>query len=281
MGWAGRLDLAYRSEPWHDGPTRTVLASRHEGPLRVLASLYPEAPSVCHNVIVHPPGGIVGGDTLQIDAMLDQGAHALVTTPGATRFYRSAGEAACQSIEARVAAGARLEWLPLETIVHAGALAENRLRFTLAPGAEMIGWDVLALGLPASGEAFDRGRCTQSIELPGVWLERALLDGADRRLFESPLGWNGQAVLATMWFGAGTPLTEARRNALLGSARDAAGASPLAASAGASAAHAEVVVLRALAPRVEPALALFVQAWAAWRALAWQLPACAPRVWRT
>ena len=58
MGWAARLALAYRSEPWHDGAQRTVLQSRHEGPLRVLASLYPEAPSVCHNVIVHPPGGI-------------------------------------------------------------------------------------------------------------------------------------------------------------------------------------------------------------------------------
>ncbi len=281
MGWAARLALAYRSEPWHDGAQRTVLQSRHEGPLRILASLYPESPAVCHNVVVHPPGGIVGGDTLRTEADLSEGAHALVTTPGATRFYRSSGELAQQSVDARVAAGARLEWLPLETIVHSGALAENRMRFALAPGAEMIGWDVLALGLPAAGERFDRGRYAQSIELPGVWLERARLDAADRRLFDSPLGWAGNTVLATLWFAAGAPLVPTRRDALLDAAREAAAGSALAASAGASSAHAEVVVLRVLAPRVEPAMTLLIGAWARWRALAWALAPCPPRVWRT
>jgi urease accessory protein len=281
MGWPGRLALAYRSEPWHDGARRTVLHSRHEGPLRVLASLYPEAPAVCHNVLVHPPGGIVGGDTLHIDAELAEGAHALVTTPGATRFYRSAGDAALQSVEARVGAGARLEWLPLETIVHSGALAENRLRFELAPGAEMIGWDVLALGLPAAGEGFGRGSYAQSIELPGIWLERMRLEAADRQLFASPLGWNGHTVLATLWFAAGTQIQQARREALLAAAREMAAASALAASAGASSPHAEAVVLRVLAARVEPAMALLAQTWARWRTLAWAVAPCAPRVWRT
>jgi urease accessory protein len=281
MGWAGRLALTYRSEPWHDGALRTVLRSRHEGPLRVLASLYPEAPAVCHNVLVHPPGGIVGGDTLRIEAELADGAHALVTTPGATRFYRSAGEAALQSIDARVAAGARLEWLPLETIVHSGALAENRMRFELAPGAEMIGWDVLALGLPAAGERFDRGCYTQQIQLPGVWLERARLVAADRRLFESPLGWNGHTVLATLWFAAGAPVADTRRSALLEATRELAAGSALAATAGVSSPHAEAVVLRVLAPRVEPAMALLTQVWSRWRTLAWALAPCAPRVWRT
>ena len=281
MGWAGRLDLAYRSEPWHEGARRTVLHSRHDGPLRVLASLYPEAPSVCHNVLVHPPGGVVGGDTLHVDAELAEGAHGLVTTPGATRFYRSGGDAALQAVDARVAAGARLEWLPLETIVHSGALAENRMRFTLAPGAEMIGWDVLALGLPAAGERFDRGCYTQKIELPGVWLERARLDAKDRRLFDSPLAWHGRTVLATMWFAAGTALAEGRRDALLEAARDAAAGSTLAPGAGASAPHAEAVVLRVLAAQVEPAMALLAQVWARWRLLAWSLEPCAPRVWRT
>lgn len=282
MGWAGRLALTWRSEAWHDaGGRRTVLHSRHEGPLRVLASLYPEAPAVCHNVVVHPPGGIVGGDTLHVDADVGEGAHALVTTPGATRFYRSAGGAAQQSVDARIAAGARLEWLPLETIVHSGAIAGNRMRFALDAGAEMIGWDILALGLPAAGEPFAAGRFTQQIGLPGVWLERARLDAADRRLFDSPLGWAGHGVLATLWFAAGAPLAGGRRDALLEAARDAGAASPLAATAGASAAHDEVVVVRALAPRVEPAMALLAAIWARWRMLAWDLAPCAPRVWRT
>ena len=281
MGWAGRLALSYRSEPWHEGHCRTVLHSRHEGPLRVLASLYPEAPAVCHNVLVHPPGGIVGGDTLHVDATLAEGSHALVTTPGATRFYRSGGETARQALHARLAVGARLEWLPLETIVHSGALAENRMCFALAPGAEMIGWDALALGLPAAGEGFVRGSYLQQIELPGVWLERARMDAADRRLFDSPLGWDGRTVLATLWFAAGAPIADARRHALLGAAREAALASELSAGAGASSPHAEAVVLRVLAPRVEPAMALLARVWARWRAIAWELRPCPPRVWRT
>jgi urease accessory protein len=279
-GWAGRLALNYRSEPWHDGGHRTVLHSRHEGPLRVLASLYPEAPSVCHNVLVHPPGGVVGGDSLHIEAELGAGAHALLTTPGATRFYRSAGRPALQSLTARLGAGARLEWLPLETIVHSGALADNQMTFTLAPGAEMLGWDLLALGLPAAGEDFERGHYTQRIELPGVWLERARLAGGDRALFDSPLGWAGNKVLATLWFAAGSALTEARRTALLDAARGLIAASPLAANAGASSPHAEAVVVRALAGRVEPVMALLTQVRAAWRALAWELEPCAPRIWR-
>ena len=89
MGWQGSLALRYRSE---DGRTR--VHDRHDGPLRVLKSLHPEGDRVCHSVLVHPPGGIVGGDTLAIELALEAGAHALVTTPGATRFYRSLGEPA-------------------------------------------------------------------------------------------------------------------------------------------------------------------------------------------
>ena len=278
MGWHGRLDLRYR----RDGD-RTVGHDRHEGPLRVLASLYPEGDRVCHHVLVHPPGGIVGGDTLHVDAQLAAGAHALITTPGATRFYRSAGEPAAQVVDARVGDDARLEWLPLETLVHPGALAENRMRFTLDARAEMIGWDVLALGLPASGEPFEGkpGRYAQCIELPGVWLERGCIDAADARLLNSPLGFAGQRVLATLWFAAGAPLPDARRHALLESARSVAPTDSPALRTGTTSSHAQVVTLRALAPRVEPAMALLTRVWSQWRRLAWDLSASTPRIWRT
>ncbi len=276
IGWHGHLALNYR----RDGG-RTVVHDRHHGPLRVLASLYPEDPSICHNVLVHPPGGIVGGDRLEIELALGEGSHALLTTPGATRFYRSQGDEARQSLVARVAGGARLEWLPLETLLYRRTRADNRLRFELADGAETIGWDLLALGLPASGEAFDDGRYAQQIELPGAWLERAVIDGRDRRLLDSPLGWAGHRLLGTMWFGAGTPLAAPRRDALLDTAREAIGADALHATAGATAPHDRVVLLRVLAPRVEPAMRLMTAVWARWRAEAWGLPACVPRVWRT
>ncbi len=277
MGWHARLDLHYD----HDG-RGTRARSRHHGPLRVLASLYPEGPAVCHHVMVHPPGGLVGGDVLELGLRVDEGAHAVLTTPGATRFYRSTGPLARQQVSAQVACGGRLEWMPLETICHASTQAENHLCFTLAPGAEMIGWDVLALGLPASGEAFDRGQMDQRIELPGVWLERARVSGDDTRLLHGPLGWAGHTVLATAWFAAGDAVPPPRREQLLDAARraiDVADAATL--PAGTTSSDPRLVIVRALAHRVEPAMALMNRVRAAWRLAAWQLDAHPPRIWST
>ena len=280
MAWQGSLSLAYRRDHIHGAP-RTFVHDRHDGPLRVLTSLYPEAPTVCHNVLVHPPGGLVGGDVLDIGVTLEPDAHALITTPGATRFYRSTGAPATQRLNARVADGARLEWLPLETLAYSGCIGENLMRFELAPGAEMLGWDVLALGLPASDQAFVRGRFTQRIELPGRWLEHGVIDSADTRLLDSPLVWAGHRVMGTLWFAAGNALPQVRRDALLDAARAIGDAHALCGTAGSTAVHDGIVVLRALAPRVEPLMALLVSVWGAWRTLAWQLPASPPRVWRT
>jgi urease accessory protein len=277
MPWQARLHLHYR----HDGHGTGAL-DRHEGPLRVLQRLYPEGPAICHHVLVHPPGGIVGGDTLHIDARLDAASHALVTTPGATRFYRSSGALAEQCVHARLAAGARLEWLPLETLAYSGCRMHNQLRFDLAKGAEMIGWDLLALGLPAAGQAFEQGSCLQQIELPGAWLERGRIDAADTRLLDSPLGWAGRRVLGTMWFAAGQALAASRRDALLDAARQCSDDhDTLAGHAGSTAVNDAVIVLRVLAGRVEPAMRLLASVWAAWRQAAWGLRAAPPRVWRT
>ena len=277
MPWHAQLQLHYT----HDGHGTGAL-DRHEGPLRVLRRLYPEGPGICHHVLVHPPGGIVGGDVLALDAQLDRGSHALITTPGATRFYRSAGALAEQRVHARMDEGARLEWLPLETIAYDACLARNRLCFDLAPSAEMIGWDVLALGLPAAGQAFEQGTFQQELELPRAWLERGRVDATDTRLLDSPLGWAGRRVLATMWFAGGAALRPARRDALLEAARtQVAHHAALASHAGATALQERVVVLRALADRVEPAMQLLLRVWTAWRSIAWGLGATPPRVWRT
>lgn len=276
MTWRGHLALHYT----RDG-NRTIAMDRHSGPLRVLRRLYPEGPGICHHVLVHPPGGVVAGDTLEVDARLDAGTHAVITTPGATRFYRSDGQPALQQATLTVAEGARIEWLPLENIVHSGCIASNRLALRLAPGAEAMGWDLLALGLPASGEAFDRGSFEQQISLPGVWLERGLLAADDSVLMQGPLGLAGHRVLATLWFAAGSALAPARRTALVDAARDTVAGSPLASTCGVTSPHAPVVVLRLLADRIEPAMALLVQVRAAWRRLAWDLAAEPPRIWRT
>ena len=282
-GWRGQLTLDYRRVG--DGPTaRTQAQDRHEGPLRVLQPLYPEGPGICHHVLVHPPGGVVAGDELHIRATLQAGAHALLTTPGATRFYRSEGATALQHTRLQVAEGARLEWLPMESILYSGCQADNIVQATLAPGAEMLGWDVLTLGLPAAGQPFVQGWYRQHLEVPGVWLERARIAAADTALLHGPPGWAGHSVLGTLWFAAGSPLARARCEVLLEAARGAIANSPLAATAGATAPlapHAPLVVVRVLAQGVEPLMRLLQQVHALWRREAWGLMGEAPRIWRT
>lgn len=272
MTWQAQLSLRYV----RDGE-RTIAHDRHEGPLRVLQRLYPEGPGICHHVLVHPPGGVVGGDVLDVQADLAEGTHAVVTTPGATRFYRSEGAQSLQRARLTLAAGARLEWLPLENIAYRGCLAENRVTLGLAPGAEAMGWDAAALGLPAAGQAFDAGCFVQHLEWPGHWLERGSLAAADAALMDGPLGLAGHRVLATLWFASATPLATARRDALLDAARAEFGH----ALAGATSPQPGVVVLRALAHRVEPAMALLQRVRAAWRQAAWGLSAQPPRIWAT
>ena len=233
-------------------------------------------------MLVHPPGGIVGGDVLAIAISLAAGAHALITTPGATRFYRSAGAEASQTLEVAAAAGSRLEWLPLETIAYSGCDAEqpDALRARTGRRDDRLGRDrarPAGVGAPVRPPA----RFAQSIELPGRWLERGTIAAGDSRLLDSPLGWAGRRVLSTMWFASGGALAPARRDALLAAAREIARAHPLHASAGATAPHDDVVVVRALADRVEPAMALLRSIWRAWRRLAWDLEATPPRVWAT
>ena len=276
MGWHGHLQLDYSRRGG-----RTIALDRHHGPLRVLRRLYPEGDAVCHQVLVHPPGGIVGGDVIELDSTLAAGSHALITTPGATRFYRSAGPLAVQQVRATLASGARLEWLPLENIAYRGCQVENRQTFTLAPGAQMIGWDVLALGLPAAGAPFDAGSYLTQLALPGVWLERGRIDGSDRLLLDSPLGLAGHSVLATLWLADGQALGRERGEVLIDSARALIEASALPGTAGVTAPDESLLVLRALGHRVEPVMALLQAVWARWRRLHWGLEACAPRVWRT
>jgi len=233
-------------------------------------------------VLVHPPGGLVGGDNLEIHAELDADAHALVTTPGAGRFYRSTGESARQIVRAQLAAGARLEWLPLETLAYDGCIGDNHIRFDLAPGAELIAWDVLALGLPAANATFTSGRFTQHIELPGVWLERGVIAADDREMRIGRSALHGHSALGTLLFAAGRPIAPARRDALLDTARQLAAQMPhCALLAGVSAPQPQVIVLRVLGQRTEPIIALLRAVWAQWRCQAWALPACAPRVWAT
>jgi len=194
--WQAELELAYG----RDGDATRPTLRRHKGPLRVQKHLYAEGPEVCQHIIVHPPGGIAGGDRLDICATVGANAWAQLTSPGAAKWYRAAGPA-YQQLNLRVAAGATLEWLPQETIVYAGAQAEITTEIDLAGDAKLLYWDIIALGRPASGERFDAGHFQAELNIRRdgqlLWHERQRVTGGDG-LLDSPIGLDGKPVFATL-----------------------------------------------------------------------------------
>jgi urease accessory protein len=274
MGWQAKLKLDYSVE--HQ---RCVVRHEHQGPLRILKSLYPEGDQVCHNILVHPPSGLVGGDELLIDIQLHTGSHALITTPGATRFYGSDAKTALQQVHAQLHAGASLEWLPLEALAYNGCQAHNQAVFKLDAGSRLMAWDVTALGLPHADQPFVSGQFQQHLEIAGVWLERGLIAASDHRLLHSPLGLNGFSCQSTLVFAQGSAMTDEQRAQVMALARDICEAHPLKLQAGVSSPDARVVVLRVLSAQVENAMDLLRSVWMQWRHQCWNLPAVAPRIW--
>ena len=194
--WHAELELGYAR---FGDSTRPVLR-RHLGPLRVQKHLYAEGPEVCQHIIVHPPGGIAGGDRLDISASVGRDAWAQITSPGAAKWYRAAGPA-YQQLDLKVSAGATLEWVPQETIIFSAAQAELSTSIDLEDDARLFYWDVVALGRPASGERFDRGHFQAQLDIRRdgqlLWHERQRIVGDDG-LLDSPVGLDGRPVFATL-----------------------------------------------------------------------------------
>jgi urease accessory protein len=194
--WHAELELGYACF----GDSTRPVQRRHKGPLRVQKHLYAEGPQVCQHIIVHPPGGIAGGDRLDIRAHVGTDAWAQLTSPGAAKWYRAAGPA-YQKLDLHVAAGATLEWLPQETIVFSAAQAELSTSIELEGDARLFYWDLVALGRPASGERFDLGHFQSQLDIRRdgqlLWHERQRIVGDDG-LLDSPIGLDGQPVFATM-----------------------------------------------------------------------------------
>jgi urease accessory protein len=204
-GWQAELSLDFdvRQE-------RSVLARvQHRGPLRVQRPFYPERDGTCHVYLLHPPGGLASGDALRVTARLGRGARALVTTPGAGKFYRArergpstdaraqATRTASLSQHLVLGPGARLEWFPQESIVFDGAEARVATHVELAPDATFAGWEIVCLGRPACAEPFRRG-----------WLssELRLHVGGRLRFMERGRYRGGDAVLSEAWGLGGAPV---------------------------------------------------------------------------
>ncbi len=251
----------------------TLSRNIHDGPLVVQKPLYPEGGEVCHAIVVHPPGGIAGGDELTLRVSVGTGGAALLTTPGAAKWYRSAGPWARQTAAFNVQGV--LEWLPQETIIFDGALAETAYDVNLGAKAGIIGWDIACLGRTGSGERFTRGSLRSSIRIRRenrlLWLERGRIDGG-ARLLDSPAGLAGSPVYGTLF----ASLLNFDRKIIqpLRELKPTSGAGAVTLLPG-------VLLARYLGDSSEAARRYFVALWRILRPALTGRDATEPRIWRT
>jgi urease accessory protein len=257
--WKAELDLRFA---YSEG--RSFLEKKlSDGPLVVQKPLYPEGPGVCHAIVVHPPGGIAGGDELLLSTKVSSDSKALLTTPGAGKWYRSAGPWASQTLAFHV--DGALEWLPRETIVFDGARGALTCSVDLGRDARFIGWEVVCLGRRGSGEHFSRGllRLDTTVRRDGrlLFYERGDIE-AGGRLMRSPAGLGGKSVFGTMIFTESIQLTDLR-------GQFAATCLP------------GLTIARYLGDSSEQALQGFAAIWARVRPSVMGREAVPPRIWNT
>lgn len=195
--WSAMLELRFD----HDAHRTALVHRRHAGPLQVQKALYPEGPDICHVTVLHPPGGIAGGDQLDISAGARGRSHAVLTTPGATKWYRSIAGRAAQRLAFTLEDAATLEWLPRENILFDASDVSLGMDLELSADARFLGWEILCFGRTASGETWRHGalRVTTRVRRAGrlVWAEHADVD-AGGGFAASPVGLAGCSVSATL-----------------------------------------------------------------------------------
>ena len=199
--WHGSLNLVFDQR--HD--TTALIQEQVQAPLKVLRPFYPEGSKICHSVVLHTAGGLVGGDCNDLNFHLKPNAQALITTASASKIYRSNGLQARQNIQIKVENNACLEFLPQETIVFNGAIYRQDLRVELAPGASWISWEITRFGRTARGERFLQGEWRSHTEVwqQGIplWIDRQWLPGVEE-IINSQHGLAGQPVVASLvWIG--------------------------------------------------------------------------------
>jgi urease accessory protein len=271
-GWSAELELGFEVVAGRSALVRNW----HRGPLAVQRAFYPEPGGVAHVYLLHPPGGVVAGDQLTVQVDVARGAQALVTTPAATKFYRSEGRVARQKQVLRIARGGSLEWLPQETIVFGSAQVHTETKVELALGAAFVGWEVVCLGRHASGDHFARGKLRQSFEIwqaeRPLWIERSHFD-AQGAVRHALWGLGGQRVFGTFVCTGQSASGVAAARAALGPPEpgELFSVSQLRAA----------IVCRYLGGSSERARRIFSEAWAALRPTLLGRPASPPRIWLT
>lgn len=270
-GWQASLELSFQ----YRDPRTVLIRNQHKGPLQVQKALYPEGPGTCHVAMLHPPGGIAAGDNLRVQAALEGRSRALLTTPGATKWYRCDADRACQQLHFSLAGEAVLEWLPRENILFDGSNISMTLEVVLSANSKYFGWEVLSFGRRASGERWRRGSLEMHTSIRRadrvLWSERAYID-AGSGFAQSSVGLSGFSVCGTFVIAGyeveSTLLTTCRQvqpmptDARIGITRVPG-----------------VLIARYLGDSTEEVFSWYTNLWTVLRPALSERAACAPRVW--
>lgn len=278
QSWHANLDLEFSSR---DGITR-LTKKKHQGPLVVQKALYPEGKGVCHVVMLHPPSGLAGGDHLFTSVSVNQDAQAVLTTPGATRWYKSNGRIASQRTDIKIETGAHLDYLPHENIFFDQVVGRSSLSIHQAVGSSLIAWDMIQLGRTASGEAWSESsldmHASLHLDQQPVWIDQSALDSNSVSRY-SMSGLDGHRVFGTMWMSS-TLVNQHLSEILAANMPWGSGLRSGVSFMDIGQQHG-LMVIRALAQEVEDIRQLFIQTWLRMREHVCGLPAQSLRLWKT
>jgi len=248
----------------------------------VQKALYPEGKGVCHVVMLHPPAGVAGGDHLNIDIRIGQHAQAVVTTPGATRWYKSNGHPSSQYVDIQIDENAHLDYLPCENIFFNQVIANTALNIHQSIGSSLIAWEMMQLGRVAAGENWSESRLKFStalyLEKQLVWVDCSGLDSCSMSRF-SPSGLDGYEVFGTMWFSS-KKVTREMSETLSANLPWSPGLRAGVTHINLGHDH-SLMVIRALTHETEQIRDLFIEAWLQMREAVCGLPPQPLRLWRT
>ena len=269
-GWNGFINIVLKERFG-----KTVMTElEHEGPLRVQRPFYPEG-ELCHVYLLHPPGGLVGGDTLSINIQASSGAKALFTSPGSTKFYRSAGEYAYMNLKLKVEKNSSLEWFPQENIFFPGAKSKINTIIDLQEGAQLLAWDISCLGMPVNNEKFLSGEVDNRFEIirngKSFLLERLRVNGIDQLNAQS--GLRGYSMQCSFFATAcNESILERVRETLQDNQSDYPWGATL---------IDDLLIIRVLGERTEKIQQLLIPIWKQLRPLLLNKKAVTPRIWAT
>jgi urease accessory protein len=269
-GWNGFINIVLKERF-----SKTVMSDlEHEGPLRVQRPFYPEG-ELCHIYLLHPPGGLVGGDILTLNIKAVSGAKALFTSPGSTKFYRSAGAFSCMSLNLTVEDNASLEWFPQENIFFSGAKSKLNTVINLQNTAKLLAWDITCLGMPVNDDKFTRGDIDNRLEIKRngktFLLERLRVNEVKHLTAQS--GLRGFSMQGS-FFATGCNAE------ILENVRDYLRSTTLQYPWGATLIE-DLLIVRVLGERTEKIQGLLIPLWKLLRPILLNRKAVVPRIWAT